>query len=254
MSPMPRVTSAPLAGIIAIALTAAATLMIGCITRTPLVVDEGEIRTAQDVDTERLRLRLDADGDDRLDVDLPITPMTFDHSARVIPFFEQFGLTALHENMDLDTGGVFTIPAGHTLSCVFDLLLSDAAMRAHGLLVLEQAADAAGIPEAPDLPDDEEPDENGDTDDNGDDDDGDSQPTTGPCTIAGADPTEGQTAYTSCGGCHGADGTGASAPSLVAEDATAALESTLGGGATHFGQTLTEEQIQDIACWLSTLQ
>jgi len=204
---------------------AVAGFVIGCVTRNGPLADEGEIPTAQDVDAEQLQARLDTDGDNRLDVALTITPLTFNHSAKILPYFEQSGLTGIHQNMNLDTGGVFTIPAGHSVSCLFNLLTSEEAMRAHGLLVLQRAADAAGIPEAPDLPP------------NGDDD-----PPVAP----------GQQTFASkgCTGCHGQNAEGGMGPALSGQDQTDALQQRFGGGAAHYGITLTDAEIADVAAWL----
>jgi len=199
--------------------------VIGCVTRGGPLSEDGEILTAQDVDTELLRARLDTDGDNRLDVDLPIVPLTFNHSARIVPYFEQSGLTGIHQNMNLDTGGVFTIPAGHSVSCLFNLLTSEEAMRAHGLLVLQRSADAAGIPEAPDIPPD----------------DADGPPV-----------APGQQTFASkgCTGCHGQNAEGGFGPKLSGQDQTDALQERFGGGADHNGITLTDAEIADVAAWL----
>ncbi len=62
----------------------------------------------------------------------------------------------------------------------------------------------------------------------------------------------GQQAYTDrgCGGCHGTDGEGGSAPALAGVDQTDALEARFGGGADHFGSTLSDQEIADITAWL----
>ncbi|MFH0980837.1 MAG: cytochrome c [Planctomycetota bacterium] len=54
-----------------------------------------------------------------------------------------------------------------------------------------------------------------------------------------------------CGACHGANAEGGSAPALAGADQSAALEERFGGGASHYGSTLTDQEIADVAEWLA---
>ena len=77
-------------------------------------------------------------------------------------------------------------------------------------------------------------------------------PVGGPCTVEGADPEAGSTAFAaSCSAdtCHGADASGP-VSLLGLEDVTGSMQDRFGGGANHMGATLTDDQIRDIACWL----
>ena len=81
-----------------------------------------------------------------------------------------------------------------------------------------------------------------DDEDGGDGDDGD-----------GGDLSPGQAAYVAqgCGACHGDNGEGGSGPALAGDDQLAALDERFGGGASHLGTTLTDEEIEDVAAWLA---
>ncbi|MCK4661097.1 MAG: cytochrome c [Phycisphaerae bacterium] len=74
-------------------------------------------------------------------------------------------------------------------------------------------------------------------------------PVGGPCTVLDADPDAGEAVYSpACAGCHGEDAAGP--PSLLEGDPTTIMYNTFGDGAAHMGQTLTEDEIRDITCWL----
>ena len=308
-----------------VAALAVAVAAAGCVTRLPLELGD-RIRGPEDVDTERLRARLDRDGDDRFDQELPVAPFTFNHAADVVPFIEAAGMGALHTRLSYDTGTSIVIPAGHPVDALLNVLLSSKAMAAHGLLVLEDAADTAGLRgvgdvlaragrdqtvdasetvtldgsdslsfvegaalsynweqmsgEAVELTEADTAvatfvapavdvqsdlhflltvtaggDRNADDvvvtvsgaapDDGGDDaGDGDAGAVAGEAAYAGA----------GCGACHGADASGGSGPGLQGGDRQAALDERFGDGGDHFGTTLTEQEIADIAAWLATLE
>jgi len=122
----------------------------GCALDAPLSTG-GAFRTPQDVSTDRLRARLDRDGDGSFDRDLPIAPFTFNHARVIVPFVEAAGVGALHTRLSYDTGTSVVIPAGHPVDPFLEVLLSDGAMAAHGLLVVADAADAAGLPQIGDV-------------------------------------------------------------------------------------------------------
>lgn len=122
----------------------------GCAMDVPLG-SSGPFRSAQDVDAERLRARLDRDGDGGFDEPLDIARFTFNHAHDVQPFIEAAGVSALHSRLSLDTGSNVVIPAGHPVDSFLAVLTSEKAMAAHGLLVIEDAADAAGLPEVGDV-------------------------------------------------------------------------------------------------------
>jgi cytochrome c551 len=68
----------------------------------------------------------------------------------------------------------------------------------------------------------------------------------------GGDP--GQQVYLErCAGCHGANGEGGSGPPLAGVDWTDRLQELFGGGQSHFGATLTDQEIADVAAWLASL-
>ena len=72
----------------------------------------------------------------------------------------------------------------------------------------------------------------------------------GPCTVQGADPEAGGTAYAaSCVACHGEDASGPTSL-LETEDITGAMQDRFSGGADHMGATLTDDEIRDITCWV----
>lgn len=67
------------------------------------------------------------------------------------------------------------------------------------------------------------------------------------------DPAAGEAAYAAagCGNCHGADAGGE--PNLQGAGRLSALEERFGSGGNHFGSTLADEEIVDVAAWLATL-
>lgn len=71
----------------------------------------------------------------------------------------------------------------------------------------------------------------------------------------GGDQAIGEQAFSAagCSSCHGAAGSGGTGPALAGNDETAALESRFGGGATHFGATLSDADIAEVAAWLAAL-
>jgi len=72
----------------------------------------------------------------------------------------------------------------------------------------------------------------------------------GPCTVLGADPDAGGTAYAaSCVACHGEDASGPTSL-LETEDITGAMQERFGGGVDHMGATLTDDEIRDVTCWV----
>ena len=74
------------------------------------------------------------------------------------------------------------------------------------------------------------------------------EPVGGPCTVEGADPEAGETAYAACSGCHGADGTQIADHDI--SDMSAAELSTGVAGENHMPIDMTEDEARDIACWL----
>ncbi|HUU85350.1 MAG TPA: hypothetical protein VM243_17760 [Phycisphaerae bacterium] len=67
------------------------------------------------------------------------------------------------------------------------------------------------------------------------------------------DPVAGEAAYAAagCGNCHGADAGGE--PNLQGPGQLPAMEERFGGGGNHFGATLSDTDILDVAAWLATL-
>jgi len=323
--------------LVAGAITAALLVVIAsCATRTTFPLPGGGgAADPSSVDVERLRARLDRDGDGSFDSPLPVGPFPFSHARRIGPFLEAAGVEALHAALTFDTGTEVVIPAGHPVDPFLNVLLSDEAMSAHGPLVIEAAAEAAGIPPVGDVlaragrdrsatagqtvpldgskslsfvegaalsfdwfqigedtvallgahsatatfvaPDvdretilsfrlrvsaagavdvDEvqvtvrpaEGDGGGDAVEGGGDGGG-----VGGDSSAG-DVTRGQSAYADhgCAVCHGADAGGGIGPTLSG-DRLEALRERFGGGATHGGATLDEQQIADVAAWLAGL-
>ncbi len=56
-----------------------------------------------------------------------------------------------------------------------------------------------------------------------------------------------------CPLCHGADAGGGAGPTLAGLDEQAALEARFADGASHNGNTLTDQEIADVAAWLAGL-
>ncbi|HEY3246454.1 MAG TPA: c-type cytochrome [Phycisphaerae bacterium] len=138
------------AGLLAIGLSA---VLTGCTTRIASPMPE-PIRQAAAVDATRLRARLDRDGDGLLDVELPMAPFPFNHTRLILhDFIEQQGdaITSLHARVTWETGTNVVIPASHPLDPLFQLLTGEPALQAHGLLVLQDGADAAGVPPVGDV-------------------------------------------------------------------------------------------------------
>ncbi len=124
----------------------------GCAAPATSVVRQAPVRQSTDVDVARLRARLDRNGDGLLDSDLAVAPFTFDHARVVTGFIEAGGVTPLHAAVTWETGSNVVIPGGtHPIGPLFDLLTGEPAMAAHGLLVLSDAADAAGLPNVGDV-------------------------------------------------------------------------------------------------------
>jgi hypothetical protein len=68
------------------------------------------------------------------------------------------------------------------------------------------------------------------------------------------DPVNGGTVFAAkCAVCHGANAQGGIGPALAGEDLTAALQGLFGDGASHNGQTLSEQEIADVAAFLASL-
>jgi len=78
------------------------------------------------------------------------------------------------------------------------------------------------------------------------------EPDDGGEEIPNGDAVAGAAAYADagCAACHGADGEGGTAPTLAGENNLNELEDRFGGGASHFGATLGDEDIEDVATWL----
>ncbi|HUU85351.1 MAG TPA: hypothetical protein VM243_17765 [Phycisphaerae bacterium] len=108
-------------------------------------------RDPADVDVDQVRARLDRDGDGSFDADLPMGIFTFNHGQVITPFLQAAGVQGLHGRLSFDTGISIVIPAGHPVDVFLDVLLSKEAMAAHGLLVVVDAADAAGFEEVGDV-------------------------------------------------------------------------------------------------------
>lgn len=126
--------------------------MAGCATETPLQLPGDTPRPdPQEVDVDRVRARLDRDGDGSFDVDLPMGMFTFNHGQVIMPFLAAAKVEALHGRLSFDTGTTIVIPAGHPVDPFLEVLLSGEAMAAHGLLVVVDAADAAGLEEVSDV-------------------------------------------------------------------------------------------------------
>ncbi|MCP4251368.1 MAG: cytochrome c [bacterium] len=119
-------------------------------------------------------------------------------------------------------------PGGGELTLVFELQLTNLDETATDTVEVI-VAPGAGEPDEPAEPDEPEP--------------------------TGGDPTAGQAAYSehTCAGCHGEVASGGSAPGLQGPDGRDALEERFGGDASHFGNTLTSEEIENVAAWLATL-
>lgn len=127
-------------------------VLAGCAARIslPLPGSEGAPRP-QDLDVDRVRARLDRDGDGGFDQDLPMAAFTFNHAPDIMPFIQAAKVEALHTRLSFDTGTDLVIPAGHPVDSLLEVLLSEKAMAAHGLRVVADAADAAGLPEVGDV-------------------------------------------------------------------------------------------------------
>ncbi|MCP4251367.1 MAG: hypothetical protein GY778_30395 [bacterium] len=134
-------------------LSAAALLFLaGCAARIALPLPgDADIRSPDDVDAERVRARLDRDGDGFFDGDLRIGPFPFGHGQDIVPFLEATGVEALHARLSFEMGTDVVIPANHPVDVFLNVLLSDQASGAHGLLVVVDAADAAGLPPVGDV-------------------------------------------------------------------------------------------------------
>jgi len=70
--------------------------------------------------------------------------------------------------------------------------------------------------------------------------------------VPNGDAAAGETAYMAqdCAACHGANGEGGSAPALADMNKFAELKTRFSNGASHFGRTLTDTEIEDVATWL----
>lgn len=127
-------------------------ILAGCATEAPLnLPGESRLRDPAEVDVDRVRARLDRDGDGSFDVDLPMGMFTFNHGQVIMPFLQAAKVEGLHGRLSFDTGTTIVIPAGHPVDSFLDVLLSEEAMAAHGLLVVVDAADAAGLEEVGDV-------------------------------------------------------------------------------------------------------
>jgi mono/diheme cytochrome c family protein len=111
----------------------------------------GQLGGAQELDADRVRARLDRDGDGGFDQPLRIGPFTFSHAQNIVPFIQAAKVEALHARLSFGTGTEVVIPAGHPVGPFLDVLLSDEASAVHGLSVVVDAADAAGLPEVGDV-------------------------------------------------------------------------------------------------------
>ena len=131
--------------------TALLLLAVGCAARVDNPLPDADAPEPEDLAVDRLRARLDRDANGSLDADLPIAMFTFNHAADIMPFIEEAKVEALHTRLTFDTGTRIVIPAGHPVDSLLEVLLSPRAMDAHGLRVLNDAADAAGLAEIGDV-------------------------------------------------------------------------------------------------------
>lgn len=78
------------------------------------------------------------------------------------------------------------------------------------------------------------------------------EPSEGEEPIPNGDAAAGEAAFAAadCAACHGAAGEGGSAPALADMNEFNELKARFEGGATHFGRTLSDEEIEDVATWL----
>ena len=73
--------------------------------------------------------------------------------------------------------------------------------------------------------------------------------------VIDGDAAAGAAAYAAgtCTLCHGPEAEGDVGPTLAGMDELAALEERYSGGASHNGNTLTDQEIMDVAAWLASL-
>ena len=127
-------------------------VLAGCAARISLPLPGNDpLPSARGLDVDRVRARLDRDGDGGFDQDLPMAAFTFNHAPDIMPFIQAAKVEALHARLSFDTSTDIVIPAGHPVDSLLEVLLSEKAMAAHGLRVLADAADAVGLPEVGDV-------------------------------------------------------------------------------------------------------
>ena len=198
-----------------------AAMMAGCATERPLELPgDSSIPDPAEVDVDRVRARLDRDGNGAFDVDPVVGPFTFSHSHAIAPHIKAAGEPV--ELIDADTASAtFIAPE---VAAETPITFSLAVSSATGSDSVEVSVTVIAA----------EPSDDG---------------------AAVADPAVGQASYgdNGCATCHGDDAGGVIGPDLRGER-TAALQQRFADGAEHSATTLTEQEIADVAAWLATLE